>query len=108
MNMRRLFVFFLLLLLISLLSCESKITGENKSKNPVEKYGDDVTKAYKGTQQFGKQMDVKNLQDAIRSFQVMNSRYPRDLAEVEHFTGTSLDSSKYDYDPSAGTIKEKE
>jgi len=106
--MRRLFVFFLLLLLISLLSCESKITGENKSKNPVEQYGDDVTRAYTGTQRFARQIDVKNLQDAIRSFHVMNGRYPRDLAEVEHFAGTPLDSSKYDYDPSAGTIKEKE
>ena len=79
-----------------LFSCESK--------NPVEQYGDDVTKAYKGTQQFGSQMDVKNLQDAIRSFQVMNGRYPNDLKEIEHFTGTPLDSSKYEYDPSTGIV----
>ena len=98
--MRRLPVFILPVLFLVFLSCESR--------NPVEKYGDDVTKAYKGTQQFGKQMDVKNLQDAIRSFQVMNGRYPRDLGELEHFTGTPLDSSKYDYDPSAGTIKGRE
>lgn len=75
-----------------------------ESKNPVEQYGDDVTKAYKGTQQFGSQMDVKNIQDAIRSFQVMNGRYPNDLKEIEHFTGTPLDGSKYEYDPSTGTL----
>ena len=106
--MRKLPVFILPVLFLVFLSCESRNPGKNESRNPVEKYGDDVTKAYKGTQQFGKQMDVKNLQDAIRSFQVMNGRYPRDLGELEHFTGTPLDSSKYDYDPSAGTIKGRE
>jgi len=106
--MKKLPGFILALLVIPFLSCESGNTGKSGSSNPVEKYGDDVTKAYKGTQQFGKQMDVKNLQDAIRSFHVMNGRYPRDLGELEHFTGTPLDSSKYDYDPSAGTIKGRE
>ncbi len=106
--MRRLLVFFLLSILISLVSCESKITGENKSRNPVEQYGDDVTRAYTGTQQFAKQMDVKSLQDAIRSFHVMNDRYPKDIEELAYFTGTPLDNSKYDYDPAAGTIKGKE
>src|SRR3990172_2299924 len=75
-HMKRLHGFILPLLLVAFVSCESKNPGKDESRNPVEKYGDDVMKAYKGTQQFGKQMDVKNLQDAIRSFQVMNSRYP--------------------------------
>ena len=106
--MKRLPGFILPLLFVAFVSCESKNPGKDESRNPVEKYGDDVMKAYKGTQQFGKQMDVKNLQDAIRSFQVMNGRYPNDLKELEHFAGTPLDSSKYEYDPSAGTIKGRE
>jgi hypothetical protein len=103
---KRLFCVLLFLAVFS--ACESKSPAVNESRNPVEKYGDDVIGAYKGTQQFGKQMDVKNLQDAIRSFQTMNGRYPRDLGELEHFAGTPLESSKYDYDPSAGTIKGRE
>jgi hypothetical protein len=96
----RLLRFVLPLLLVAVVSCEGR--------NPVEKYGDDVTKAYKGTEQFAKQMDVKSLQDAIRSFHVMNGKYPKDIEELAHFTGAPLDSSKYDYDPSSGTIKEKQ
>lgn len=95
-------------LVAALVSCESKNPAVNESRNPVEKYGDDVTRAYKGTQQFGIQMDIKNLQDAIRSFQTMNNRYPNDLAELGHFTGAPLDSSKYDYDPATGTIKARQ
>jgi hypothetical protein len=106
--MGRLLVFVLLLLLIPLAACEEKKAGESKSRNPVEQYGDDVTRAYTGTKRFAGQIDAKGLQDAIRSFQVMNSRYPKDLAELEHFIGSPLDSGKYDYDPSTGTVKEKE
>jgi len=97
--MRRLLLFLALASLPLIFSCESK--------NPVEQYGDDVTRAYKGTRQFGNQMDVKNLQDAVRSFQVMNGRYPNDLKELEHFAGTTLDAAKYEYDPSTGIITAK-
>lgn len=89
----------LIVMLTALAVCSSC-----ESKNPVEQYGDDVTKAYKRTQQFGSRMEVKNLQDAIRSFQVMNGRYPNDLKEIEQFIGTPLDSGKYEYDPSTGTV----
>ncbi len=97
MKMRMLLIPVLLFVLVS---C--------KDKNPVEQYGNDVTKAYKGAGQFGRQMDVKNVQDAIKAFQVMNGRYPRDLKEIEHFIGSPLDSSRYEYDASTGIISAKE
>jgi hypothetical protein len=37
----------------------------------------------------------------------MNGRYPDDLKDLEHFTGTPLDAAKYEYDPSTGTITAK-
>ena len=93
------------LIVLILASCESKSPTVSESRNPVEKYGDDVTRAYTGTQRFAGQVDLKSLQDAIRSFHAMNGRYPHDLDELAHFTGAPLDSGKYDYDASAGTIK---
>ncbi len=106
--MKKLSGFVLLLALVAFLSCKGNNTGKDETRNPVEKYGDDVTRAYTGTQRFAKQMDVKSLQDAIRSFQAMNGRYPKDLGELENFAGARLDAGKYDYDPSTGIIKGKE
>lgn len=87
-------------LIIFVISCESK--------NPVEQYGDALIKTYKDTQQFGAKTTVKNLQESIKAFYAANGRYPNDLKELEDFTGITLDSSKYEYDPSKGTITQKE
>ncbi len=100
-------VIILLLALVSL-SCKGDNVGKDGTRNPVEKYGDDVTRAYTGTQRFAKQMDAKSLQDAIRSFQALNGRYPKDLGELEQFAGARIDGNEYEYDPSAGTIRRKE
>lgn len=76
-------------------------------KNPVEEYGDTVIKTYKGTQQFGRDIDIKQLQESIKTFHVAHGRYPKDLKEIRDFTGLKLDDDKYDYDPSTGIIKLK-
>ena len=76
-------------------------------KNPVEEYGDTVIKTYKGTQQFGKEVELKQLQESIKAFNAAHSRYPKDLEEISDFTGITLDDGKYDYDPSTGVIKLK-
>ncbi len=96
--MRRLFLSFVLVGL-ALVSCESK--------NPVEQYGDDVIKAYKGTEKVAGQASVQNLQNAIRGFHAANGRYPNDLKELEGFSGIPLDPALYDYDPSSGVITAK-
>ncbi len=99
-GMGKVIPFLILVNLVFLSSCESK--------NPVEQYGNDVTTAYKGTQQFGARTSIKNLQDAIKAFQAMNGRYPVDLKELEHFIGSPLDGSKYEYDASTGIISARE
>jgi len=76
-------------------------------KNPVEEYGDTVIKTYKGTQQFGKEVNLKQLQESTKTFHVAHGRYPKDLKEIRDFTGLKLDDDKYDYDPSTGIIKLK-
>ncbi|HAM53419.1 MAG TPA: hypothetical protein DCP92_23000 [Nitrospiraceae bacterium] len=97
--MNRSLVIFLLGLLFVTVSCDTK--------NPVEQYGTTAVKAYKDTQQSASRADLHNLQEAIKAFHVANDRYPKDLKELENFTGSPLDSSKYDYDPSQGTITQK-
>jgi len=93
----------MVVLLFMIVACAA-VFFSCEGKNPVEQYGNDVTRAYKQAGQSAEQASVKNLQDAIRSFQTMNGRYPNDLKELEQFAGTHLDSSKYEYDHSSGSI----
>ena len=96
-NVKKLLFFFLVSFILAFTSC----------KNPVEEYGDTVIKTYKGTQQFGKQINLKQLQESIKAFYAANGRYPKDLEEISDFAGIKLDVDKYDYDPSTGIIKIK-
>ena len=96
-NVKKLLFFFLVCCMLSFTSC----------KNPVEEYGDTVIKTYKGTQQFGKEVELKQLQESIKAFHAAHGRYPKDLEEISNFTGLTLDNDKYDYDPSTRIIKLK-
>ena len=88
------------ILSIIVLGCESR--------NSLEQSGDTLTKTYKNTQQFSDKISLQNLQESIKAFSVAHDRFPRDLKEVEEFTGETLDSSKYEYDPSTGKITQRE
>ncbi|MDH5201986.1 MAG: hypothetical protein OEZ31_09215 [Nitrospirota bacterium] len=96
-NVKLLLLLFLVCFTLTFTSC----------KNPVEEYGDTVIKTYKGTQQFGKEVSLKQLQESIKAFHAAHGRYPKDLEEIRNFTGLNLDGDKYDYDPSLGIIKLK-
>lgn len=96
-NVKKLPLLFLVCCILVFTSC----------KNPVEKYGDTVIKTYKGTQQFGKEVSLKQLQESIKAFHATHGRYPKDLGEISDFTGLTLDDDKYDYDPSTGVIRLK-
>jgi len=88
------------ILSIIVLGCESR--------NSLEQPRDTLIKSYKNTQQFGDRTSLQNLQESIKAFSVANNRFPRDLGELEGFTGVTLDSSKYEYDPLTGKIIQRE
>jgi hypothetical protein len=96
-NVKKLPLLFLVCCIFVFASC----------KNPVEEYGDTVIKTYKGTQQFGNEITLTQLQESIKAFNAAHSRYPKDLEEISDFTGLTLGDGKYDYDPSTGVIKLK-
>ena len=79
-----------------------------ESKNSLEQSGDTLIKTYKNTQQFGDKTSLQNLQESIKAFSVAHGRYPNNLKELEEFTGVTLDSSKYEYDPLTGKIIQRE
>jgi hypothetical protein len=100
LSVKRASVIVPVILSISVLACESK--------NSLEQSGDTLIKTYKNTQQFGDRTSLQNLQESIRAFSLANNRFPRDLGELEGFTGVTLDSSKYEYDPLTGKITQRE
>jgi hypothetical protein len=79
-----------------------------ESKNSLEQSGDTLIKTYKNTQQFGDKTSLQNLQESIKAFSAAHGRYPNDLKELEEFTGVTLDSSKYEYDPLTGKMTQRE
>ena len=89
-----------LTILFIVLGCESR--------NYLEQPGDTLIKSYKNTQQFGDKTSLQNLQESIKAFSVAHGRYPNNLKELEEFTGVTLDSSKYEYDPLTGKIIQRE
>ncbi|MCI4624576.1 MAG: hypothetical protein L3V56_01295 [Candidatus Magnetoovum sp. WYHC-5] len=84
------------------------ISCDEGNKNTVEKYSDTVVDKYKGTQQFGKQVDIQRLQEAITMFKSAEGRYPKDIAEITESTGIELDSNLYTYDPETGVLATKQ
>ena len=77
-------------------------------ENPVAQHGDQVIKAYKRTEKFAGEISVQKLQEAARAFHIANNRYPNNLDELGEFSNVKLDPGKFDYDPSTGTIRQKQ
>lgn len=88
------------LLLFAVASCSDE-------KNPVQQYGNTLSQSYKNTKQFDKDLNVQQVQKSILEFQAANGRYPADLAELSSFSGLTLKSDTYEYDPASGALTEK-
>jgi len=87
-------------ILLCVLSCSDE-------KNPVQQYGNTLTQSYKNTKKFDKDLNVEQVQKSILEFNAANGRYPTDLSELTSFSGLTLKSDQYEYDPATGTLTEK-
>ena len=88
------------LLLCGVLSC-------SEEKNPVQKYGNTLTNSYQNVKKFDKGLNVQQVQRSIQEFNIANGRYPADLSELSSFSGLTLTSDNYEYNPANGTLTEK-
>ena len=77
-------------------------------KNSAQQYGNTMMQSYKSVQKFDAKVNVQQVQKSIQEFDAANGRYPTDLTELSLFSGLPLKSDKYDYDPSNGTLMEKQ
>lgn len=48
--------------------------------------------------------DLAALKSSIAAFHTAEGRYPKDLDELESFSGITIDKASYSYDPAKGTL----
>jgi len=87
--------------LCSMVSCSN-------DKNSAQQYGNTMMKSYKSAQKLDAKLNVQQVQISIQEFYVANGRYPADLNELSLMSGLTLKCEKYDYNPSNGTLTEKQ
>lgn len=93
------------LVVLSILLCS--VVSCSEEKNTVQKYGNTLTQSLKNTKKFDKDLNVEQIQQSILEFNAANGRYPADLGELSSFSGLTLKSDNYEYDPANGTLTEK-
>lgn len=76
-------------------------------KNPVQQYGSTLTQSQKSARKLDAKVNVQQVRQSIEAFHVANGRYPADLNELAAFSGLTLKSEAYEYDPVNGTLTEK-
>jgi len=93
------------LVMLSMLLCA--LVSCSEEKKTVQQYGNTLTESYKNTKKFDKDLNVQQVQKSIQEFNAANGRYPADLSELSSFSGLTLKSDNYEYDPANGTLTEK-
>ena len=93
------------LVVLSILLCG--VVSCSEEKNTVQKYGNTLTQSLKNTKKFDKDLNVEQIQKSIQEFNVANGKYPADLGELSSFSGLTLKSDNYEYDPANGILMEK-
>ncbi len=78
-----------------------------KDNNPAQQYGNTLTQSYKSAQKLDAKVNVQQVQKSIQEFYAANGRYPADFNELSSFSGLTLKSDNYDYNPVDGTLVEK-
>jgi hypothetical protein len=94
-------LFFIVIILFVLTACDQK------PKNPVAEYGDAMINSYKRAQQAGEMANLDAIKKAIQAYHAVNDKYPESLKDIEKLLGTTIDDSKYDYNPDTGMVSLK-
>ena len=94
-------LFFIVAALFILTACDQK------PKNPVSEYGSAMVNSYKRAKQTGEIANLDSIKKAIKAYHAVNDKYPENLKDIEKLLGTTIDDSKYDYNPDTGMVSLK-
>lgn len=75
-----------------------------KPKNPVSEYGDNLINSYKGAQNASEQANLDAVQKTVNAYRAAYDGYPKSLQDIESMLRGSVDLAKYDYDSATGTV----
>ena len=101
--MKRLSTLLVLMIitLVTFASCKD-------DKNPAQQYGNTMLQSSKKAKDVDSTVNVQQVQKSIQEFYAANGKYPADLNELTKFNGITLKSDKYEYNPSTGSLIEKQ
>jgi hypothetical protein len=95
-------------ILIVLFGVTFGLASCSDEKNPAQQYGNTLVQSLKSAKSVENKANVEEVRKSIQEFYAANGRYPADLSELTAFNGMTLKSDKYDYNPAAGTLTEKQ
>ena len=84
------------------------ITACTDEKNAAQQRGSAIVQPLITTKSVEKKVNVLEVQKSIQEYYAANGRYPADLNEVAAFNGMTLESDNYTYDPTTGTLTQKQ
>ena len=93
----------ILLILGLILGCKEK------PKNPVAEYGDAMINSYKRGQAAGEELNLDAIKKSISFYHATHNKYPQNLSELEDlkYKSSTLNLSRYDYNPETGSVELK-
>ncbi len=97
-KIRTLFLSSLVLSFILVISCK---------QDPVKDYGEGLIGAYESSQRAVEQVNLVNMQRAVRMYRIANGKLPDMLEDVSYMMDSQVDFDKYQYDPETGKVKLK-
>jgi hypothetical protein len=80
---------------------------EQKPKNPVAEYGDALMDSRKKAQDAAEKANLDALNKSVQAYHASNDKYPESLQDAANLIGSSVDLSRYDYDPQTGVVSLK-
>ncbi|MEW6053287.1 MAG: hypothetical protein AB1552_05780 [Nitrospirota bacterium] len=81
---------------------------DQKPKNPVSEYGDSLVSSYRKGQQAGEMANLDAVRKAVAAYRASHDKYPENLDAVKELLRGDVDLSRYDYNPSDGTVSLKQ
>jgi len=87
-----------LLLLPLLTACK------DEPRNPAREYGGALMDSYEKARDAAESANLDIIKRAVQQFHSANGEYPENLVDLEEFTGIEIDTDRYEYDPSTGTV----
>ncbi|MBF0463596.1 MAG: hypothetical protein HQK88_04465 [Nitrospirae bacterium] len=107
--MRKTFKLLLLFSFVVLLlsACEKQDDKKEGMTDKVQEMAKSRKDALDKSKVVAQKTELENLRAAINAFNASEGRFPKDLAELEQFSGSALDKGVYNYDPKTGALSLK-